>query len=197
MNSRHFRIYVSLLVLSIFMAACGPTSEPTATPMPTETPALTEMPTVIPSQNLPGTLIPPRESGQSIPENAEFDFESVIFVREGGIAGETLEIMVRVDGLLMRNGTTLQISNEDVARLNNALNQIAFYDLGGQFTAPNVSPDAYIYNLEVTSERGIRQLTAQDGMTPPELLLLFDSIAALGAEAVEPPTPGPTETPMT
>lgn len=174
---------VVCLLFALLLAACGsatPTPTPTPTPPPATLPvAATDELSVLSMTievPIPGTLTYDRSNIPAI------DFDTVTFSRTGGIVGQTLTIEIHRDGRLVRNGETSSVSEEIVAAVNDRLNAIHFYGIRGVFTGP-ISPDAYSYYLTVDSPLGSRTISAQDGMTPPELIDLFSFFGQLGASS--------------
>ena len=174
------RLFVYLLFAMLLAACGGTTPSPTAAPPPATLPAeatdelsVLSMTIEVP---IPGTLT----YGQS--GISTFEFDKVTFARTGGITGDTLTVEVQSDGTLVRNGESNSISEAVVTDINSRLNTINFYGIRGVYTGP-ASPDAYLYFLTVDSAMGSRTLSAQDGMTPRELLDLFSFFADLGETA--------------
>lgn len=177
------RLAASLLFILLF-AACNPaTPTPTATPPPEVTLEAGTNPLGVISLTIavppPGTLI---VGSSNVPEGGRppIEFSTVYFSRTGGIAGQQLLIELRRDGTVIRDGETSSVPETTVADVDNRLNLIDFYGIQGIFTGP-LAPDAFLYSLTVDSNVGSRTISAQDGLTPPELVELFNFFSQLGA----------------
>lgn len=180
-----FALTLTILVL---LAACGGSPAPTATPEPQPTtPETAETSAVNPFGDmpvtpaaLPGTLIP--ASGATVESsNAEpFRFDNLVFTQTGGLSGVDVRVELRSDGTLIRNGETTTVSAEEVRRITDMLDAIKFFQFEGIFVGSGAAADAYRYTLTVNGPQGSRTVTAEDGLTPMELLFIFDSIRALG-----------------
>ncbi len=177
------------LTLIILLAACGGSPAPTATPEPpTPEPATTaETGAANPFGDLsatpaalPGTFIPASGATIESPNAEPFRFDSLVFTQTGGLSGVDVRVELRGDGTLIRNGATTSISAEEVQRVTDMLAAIDFYRFQGIFVGSGASPDAYRYTLTVDGPLGSRTVMAEDGLTPMELLFIFDSIRALG-----------------
>lgn len=189
-------VFMRFLVLAaiLFLAACGgaaPTPTPTATAVPA-TEAPTGAPVSLGENTLatlgatldvppPGTLVVPRYiETPNAPTAEPITLDLLGFSQTGGLDGQTLTILLKGDGTLTRNGETSQVSQDAVRNLAAMLDSIHFFDLNGIFTGANVAPDTYRYTVAVESAGRRRTISSQDGLTPPELLQLYDAIRSLG-----------------
>lgn len=177
------------LIWVVILAACG-TPQPTATPAPTATPEPSPMPTD-PLAELPmtvevpiaGTLRPgggvPQPNTTPIP----FSFDELVYAQSGGLTGRTVVIRLFSDGRVLRDDAESTVSREVVDTIKGLLERIDFYNMQGIFTGPGVGADRFRYSLEVIGPLGSRTISAQDGLTPPELMDVFEAISQLGVEA--------------
>ncbi len=195
---------ILLLCLSLLLlTACGgdpppPTAAPTLPPPPTETPAPVEvessgaaLPTVPPElapaivDSLPGTLAVRDNAGTpDAPAAAAITFTLISFYQQGGMTREALSITVFGDGRLVRNGQEEgRIDSRQFDALNAALNALDFINITGSFqSGAPISGDRFQYSLSVEARDGrSRTLNTEDGLTPPELLALYDLIRSLRA----------------
>lgn len=182
--------FVLALTLTILLAACGGSPAPTSTPesQPTpETATTAEVSEVNPFGNLPatpaalpGTLVPASGATIESPNAEPFRFDNLVFTQTGGLSGVDVRVELRSDGTLIRNGETTTVSAEEVQRITDMLAAINFYRFEGIFVGSGAAPDAYRYTLTVNGPLGSRTVTAEDGLTPMELLFIFDSIRSLG-----------------
>ena len=173
------------LTFILLLAACG-AADPAPTVTPTEesaSEATSEVSVISLTLEVPlaGTLV---YSFSNMPSGGHppIAFETVYFTRSGGTGGQTLNLELHADGTLTRDGEALTVPEETLAEVNNRLNRIDFYSLQGVFTGP-LSPDIFSYDLTVESNVGSRTVSAQDGLTPPELLELFNFFMQLGQAA--------------
>lgn len=171
------------VLLAVLLAACGTAAPtPTATPPPspeTEAAPTNEIGVLSLTIEVPqtGTLV---RSGSNAPDGGRpaIVFSTVTLVRTGGIAGQTLTVIVRSDGTLTRDEAQGTVSEDTLEAINRQLNAIDFYSVQGVFTG-EPQPDAYTYYLTVESQIGSRTITMQDGLTPPELTDLIRYFANL------------------
>jgi hypothetical protein len=191
-------VFMRFLVLAaiLFLAACGSAATPTPTLTATAIPA-TEAPTGAPvslgedtlatlgatlNVPAPGTLVVPRYiETPNAPTAEPITIDQLGFSQSGGLDGQSLTIVLKGDGTLTRNGQTSQVSQDAVRNLAALLDSIHFFDLTGIFTGANVAPDTYRYTVAVESAGRRRTISSQDGMTPPELMQLYDAIRSLGS----------------
>ena len=182
------------ILCALILAACS-TPQPTATPVPpTSVPVTAGNPTLAPASNAlatlaataginlaqPGTLIIPTQGASpNAPTDAPIVFNNLTFSQSGGIADMSLTIQVSSNGTLIRNNQTGSVSQDDIQKLNNLLNNVHFFTLQGIFTGPSGAADAYQYSLTVNAAQGTRTISSQDGMTPPQLNQIYDAIRSL------------------
>ncbi len=178
-------------ICALILAACSGTPQPTATPIPpTDEPTTnpvavgdTVLATMAATVGAPsaGTLVVPDEQRTpNAPTPVPVVIDDLYFAQAGGIAGITQTIQLFGDGKLIRDGETSTVSADDVQQIASLLDQIHFYELQGTFTGPGSPADAYRYSLTVNSPNGSRTIASVDGMTPPELYLVYDAIRSLG-----------------
>lgn len=156
--------------------AAAPTTEATAAPTvaaPTAQAGVATDQVLLPA---PGTLV----GAATEDPNASQLFDSLLFVRTGGIAGQMLTIQLLGNGTLSRDGVVSQVAADQVMAIVAALDKLNFFGLDGVFTASGSSADTYHYQLTVERLGDSRTLNAQDGFIPPEMGQLFARISALG-----------------
>ena len=160
-----------------------PTPElPTATSAPTETPAdptlaaaqSTIQSLMVPTMPLPGTLAV-GSSGVSVG-----DFRSLTFTQTGGEPRTVHVVRLTADGTLTVDGVAGKVSADEVARVNDLLTAIDFFNIQGKFTGPSAASSGYEYTLQVETKQATRTIYGQDGLLPPELISLFTDLSALG-----------------
>jgi hypothetical protein len=196
------RMTVFLTIMMLILGACGgdaaPTSAPTAqtsvdptaaptteavvpTQPPSGSPVVMERTLVYetgqPTLSAPGTLV----AAATPDPDVGLIFDLIQFEQTGGITGETVTIELRGDGTLVRNGVTGTISQDQVAFIDNMLDQMNFFGITGVFTAPGRGADLLYYTLTVERAGTSVTLRAQDGLIPPELGQLLTLIGSLGA----------------
>jgi hypothetical protein len=193
-----------ILMGAVFLAACGggTTPAPTAdtnnastvqataasvggTPIVTETPP--PLATIEQQQRafetdeaplpIPGTL----DASTNPDTEAGLVFDDIQLERTGGIAGQTLTIVVNGDGTFTRDGVAGTISPDQVTIIDTLLDQMNFFGLQGVFTAPGTGADVYTYSVRVSRAGSARTIRAQDGFIPPELIELLSLLSSLGA----------------
>lgn len=184
---------IAAILCAFVLAGCGG-----GAPAPTETPVPpTETPTVLPVEQgenqlatlaatsgvnvpQPGTLVVPTLPPGATPA-APIQIIDLSFTRSGGLAGAApLNIYLLGDGTLTRNAeAAASVSAEQISSIAALLDGIHFYDLEGIFTAPGGSTDTYKYTLTVNSADRSRTVVSQDGMTPPELVEIYNAIISL------------------
>lgn len=190
-----------LIILCVFfLAACGgnnPTPAlPTAAVLPTNesqtqaTPPPADVPTATPALLVTqpqrqfggdATLPPAGTLVAAVTEDpmAGQVFDSIIFVREGGLAGGTMTIEIKGDGTLINNGQTKTITPEQVTELTSLIDKAGYFGMQGIFASPGTSADIYKYTLTVERAGSSKTIDAQDGMTPPELMDIFALVTLL------------------
>lgn len=184
-----------LLLIMLFLAACGGTPAPTTTPeLPTAAPTA-----VVPTQPpldvfaLPTGLAEPLDvqaagtmSVAEVEENGvvvtrvPYTINVVSFYQQGGVTGTTTSIVLYGDGRLIRNGVESQVDAGTVARMGALLEVIHFLDIQGIFDLGGAGTDQFRYTVTLETPEGSRTLTTVDGLTPPELYELYEAMKALG-----------------
>jgi hypothetical protein len=203
------RPYFILLTIAVFLlAACGGNPAPTATQQAVQLAGTSAVVDVSPTPvNTPGPgtpLVPERiyETGQptmpipgtivmaaTTPDpDVGLIFDLIQYRQTGGITGQTLEIEVRSDGTLTRNGVPSTISPDQVTLIDNMIDQMNFFSINGVFTAPGSGADVIRYSVTVERAGTSVGIDAQDGLVPPELAQLFSILSSLG-EGLPTPTP--------
>jgi hypothetical protein len=128
-----------------------------------------------PTMPPPGQII----STATTPDpDAGLIFDVIRYRQTGG--GETLEIEVRSDGTVTRNGATSTITQDQIIFIDNLLDQMNYYGIQGVFTAPGTSPDVFRYRITVDRAGSSMTIDAHDGFVPPELRELFVLLSGLG-----------------
>lgn len=197
-----------ILIVALFLAACGGNAAPTAvlptidtsssgtavpgtpigqvsTPdfaatqaaLPTSQPEQRAYETGVAELPIPGTMI----AATTPDPDAGLIFDSIQFVRTGGIAGKTLTIEIKSDGTVTRDGVASTIAPDQVTLIDTAIDQLNFFGIQGVFQAPGTSADTYHYSVTVNRAGSSRTINAEDGFVPPELqqfLALLGSVAA-------------------
>lgn len=207
-NSRITRLFfvslISILTVLI-LAACGG-GEPTNTPAPTTNavstdenapeitveftpgdPALAIATTaaennVIIQQSAPGTLIFQQASGEGTQPapDTPFSFNLIMVQRYGGLSGENFIIRLSSDGTLDRNGEVSQLSADQIERVRVMFDEVNFYGASGIFTDASANDETIYYTIGVDGDRGTVSITAQEGLVPPQLLEIVNTIFELG-----------------
>lgn len=162
------------------------TLQPTLDPGATVDPAAQETPTVSALQQAIALLPPP--GTMQVPVTEEPDpnatpvpFFNITYTETGGLSNTELLVDIFSDGRVIRNGTETSIPPETIAQLNQAIHDLNFFAIQGQFTMPGAGLDVYNYNVRVELQDGrARSLDAQDRVTPPELLRLFSLLRNIG-----------------
>jgi hypothetical protein len=126
---------------------------------------------------IPGTIIAPTTPDP----DAGLIFDTILLERTGGLAGIPLTVEVKSDGTVTRDGVTSTISPDQVAFLDNLLDQLNFFGLQGVFTAPGTSADTYHYAVTVERAGSSRTIRAEDGFLPSEMIQLLSLLSDLGA----------------
>ena len=194
-----FRQLFLITICAALLAACGGKAASTAAPTsaaavqqsaPTAGPTDSTLPTeIVPTKGpreysteevqlpIAGTIIPPATKD---PDAGKL-FDSVALNRSGGITGKELNIELKSDGTVTRDGVTSSISADQVKQISDLLDQIGIFGLQGVFQAPGTSADIYTYNLTVNRNGASRTITAQDGYIPPQLADLLQIVSQLGS----------------
>jgi|GEM_PF-1142664 hypothetical protein len=199
---KRLSLFTLCLIAAVFaLAACGGT--PTPTPTPTEVieeatqqvDSATAVPLAEIAQTIaipaPGTLMP--GSGVVTPGETytPLTFDTVQLEIFNSGLGINYAITVYSDGRIVRDDTETFVSRETVSALAGLLEQIDFFDMQGIFTGDGVGSGNRYY-LTVSGERGSRTVTADDGITPPELLAIISLVQGFG-ELSPAPTPPAAE----
>jgi len=189
-----FRQLFLIITCGAFLAACGGNNTPTPAPVAPQNAAPTTSVDASPSQVVPtngpreysteevqlpapGTIIPPATQD---PEAGTL-FDSVALNRSGGFAGKELNIVVKSDGTLTRDGVTSTVTADQVKEISNMLDQMGFFGMQGVFQAPGTSADMYVYKVTVERNGSTRTVTAQEGYIPPQLTDLLQVVSQLGS----------------
>jgi hypothetical protein len=184
------RYGLTLIMVSVLLlAACNGTAAPTQTAVPTDVPATSTPEAETQATQAPVITIPPVGEMSTSPTEdpqAGLVFDSIIFTQTGGSSNAELTIEIHSDGTLIRDGETSTISQEDVTRIDDMLDEINFFGIEGIFEATAPNPDAYSYTITVERAGASRMIPAQDTYAPQELKDLFAAILALG----QPQQPG-------
>jgi len=136
-----------------------------------------------------GQLPPPGTAVIPVTEEASTDlsqeaFTMIVYEERGGINDTALLIEINADGTGTRNGEAIQISEAELARLNDALIEAHFFSISGVFEQPGTGPEVTSYTVTVILENGSEaRIDAQDGFTPPELQRLFSVLRQVGETA--------------
>lgn len=112
--------------------------------------------------------------------NAGLTFDEIYFSQIGGIAGTTLIIYVYPDGRVLRDDQQFTITPDQVRAIDDKLDEINFFGMQGSFTSAGGSADTYTYELSVARGEDTRNIVAEDGLIPPELMELFSLLLEAG-----------------
>ena len=188
-----FRQLFLIITCAALLAACGGNN--TATPAPVAqqsapttnanaTPsqiAATQSPREYSTEEVqlpqPGTIIPPATQD---PDAGKL-FDSVALNRSGGITGQELNIEIKSDGTLIRDGATSKATADQVKQISDALDQMGIFGMQGIFQAPGTSADMYTYRITVERSGSSKTITAQEGFIPPQLSDLIQMLSQLGS----------------
>jgi hypothetical protein len=188
------RYGLTLILTSVLLlSACNGAPAPTATVEPTDVPATATPEAETQATQAPVITIPPvGEISRSPTEDPEAGlvFDSIIFTQTGGSTEGELVIEIHSDGTMIRDGETGTISQEDVTRIDDMLDDINFFGIEGIFEAAAANPDAYSYTITVERAGASRMIPAQDTYAPQELKDLFAAILALGQPQQQAPSGG-------
>jgi hypothetical protein len=189
-------VVILLLVAALILSACGgntPAPTNTVPPAPTaaadaETPTpdptlfvtATTSPNEILAQTVtvpvPGTLAVPGGFGL----NRDFSFDTISFTQSQVQGSTSLTIMLQNDGTVTRDGVVSQATPEQIQTLTQMLGQMNFYAMQGQFTGADAGTSTFSYSLTISGSEGSRTIYAQDSLTPPELMDVFELLQTLG-----------------
>jgi len=114
---------------------------------------------------------------------ASIQFTSITFLQTGGSSDARILIVLKGDGTFTRNDVPGSISADQVAMIDDYLNQINFFRISGTFTSANVRPDQHTYSVLVEKDGASATINMQDGLVPPELARLLAMLSTLGASA--------------
>jgi hypothetical protein len=192
-----FRKLSLIVICAAVLAACGDKA-PSTTPAPV---AQQSVPTsVLPGQTpsgvvptngprqytegteevelpAPGTIIPPATQD---PDAGKL-FDTVALNRMGGIAGKELNVELKSDGSVTRDGVTSTVPPDQVKQISDKLDQMGIFGMQGVFQAPGTSADIYTYRLTVERNGSSTMITAQDGYVPPQLADVLSLMSSLGS----------------
>jgi hypothetical protein len=107
-------------------------------------------------------------------------FDEIYFSQTGGPERTTLVVQVYPDGRVLRDGVQYQISADQVAEIDNALDAMNFFGMQGNFTSPGGGRDTYVYEISVSRGDDSRNVAAEDGLIPPELMTVFSLLLDAG-----------------
>lgn len=200
-------LFVSLISIltAVILAACGG-GEPTNTPAPTteavstdenapqftveftpgdpalEIATLAAENNIVVQQAAPGTLIFQQAVGEGTQPAPEvpFSFNLIMVQRYGGLSDENFIIRLTSDGELDRNGEIFQVTPEQVERIRVLFDEMNFYSASGIFTDASATDETIYYTVGVDGERGTVSITAQEGLVPPQLLNIINTIFEFG-----------------
>ena len=129
----------------------------------------------------PGTLVTVPATEEIEPGTANAPFFSITYEESGGPSNTSLRVEILADGTVTRNGEAVSVSPETIADIEQQLEELRFFNIQGQFTAPGAGSDVYEYMVRVELQDGsASRLKAQDGLTPPELLRFFSALRQIG-----------------
>ena len=178
-------------------AVDGGGEDPTAPPEPTAIPATPDpdVPaTIVPAPPVGelGTVPPPVTEEPTPDPNEPADanvpstgFEYLFFSQEGGPDDITIQIEVYADGRVVRDGQTIRLSQEEIARLATMIDELAFFDMIATFIGPPRDQNPYEYLIYVERAGQNRSVRAMDGYIPPEVRSLFGLIRGYGDQVVQ------------
>jgi hypothetical protein len=197
------RYALLLIVIAVIAAGCG-AQQPTAAPPtadaggPTATSASLATPAgpvagftqpVDQALDMTGMATPPPAgtavvAAANTPDPlASIQFTSITFLQSGGSSDARILIVLKGDGTFTRNDVPGSISADQVAMIDDYLNQINFFRISGTFTSANVRPDQHTYSVLVEKDGASATINMQDGLVPPELARLLAMLSTLGASA--------------
>lgn len=191
---------IALILIALLVAACGsatptpapPTANPGGATAAPDTNPTAEGPAAGFTQssdvqlNMTGMPTPPPAGTAVIATASTPDplagirFDNITFTQGGGDPPVNILVVLQNDGRFTRNNTPGQISAEEVASIDDYLNQINFFSIQGTFTSPNLRPNQFIYSVRVEKQGAAVTITLQDGLIPPELERLLVLMAQLG-----------------
>ena len=131
-------------------------------PRPTNTPPESDELPIMPA----GTLV------VSVTEDPEYQgeiFDLIAFRQTGGPTEMDYSFEITGDGRIVTNNNTEGLlSDFDINRLNDAINEINFFGLQGNMLGPAPSSQVYQYRLTIIQAERERSITAQDNFMPNE-----------------------------
>jgi hypothetical protein len=197
------RYALLLIVIAVIAAGCG-AQQPTAAPPtanpgdPTATSASLATPAgpvagftqpVDQALDMTGMATPPPAgtavvAAANTPDPlASIQFTTITFLQSGGSSDTQILVVLKGDGTFTRNDVPGSISADQVAMIDDYLNQINFFRISGTFTSANVRPDQHTYSVLVEKDGASATINMQDGLVPPELARLLAMLSTLGASA--------------
>ena len=197
------RYALLLIVIALIAAGCG-AQQPTAAPPTADAggPTATSASIATPAGPVAGFTQPvdqaldmtvmatPPPAGTAVvaaantPDPlASIQFTSITFLQTGGSSDARILIVLKGDGSFTRNDVPGSISADQVAMIDDYLNQINFFRISGTFTSANVRPDQHTYSVLVEKDGASATINMQDGLVPPELARLLAMLSTLGASA--------------
>ncbi len=128
----------------------------------------------------PGTAVAP-VTEEAVPGAEAPPFFEIFYQESGGPSNSSLSVVIYNDGRVLRNDVETRIPPEEVAALNQRIQEVNFFGIQGQFTMPGAGSDVYSYLVRIELEDGsARMLDAHDRTTPPELLQFFSYLRSVG-----------------
>ncbi len=121
---------------------------------------------------------------QSPPATEDVDvgliFDEIYFTQTGGRGDIPLVIRIFSDGRVLRDDQPYQITQEEVRAIDDILDEIDYFGMQGTFTSSGGNPNAYTYELSIARGDDTRNIVAEDGLIPPELMELFSLLLEAG-----------------
>jgi len=188
-------VVILLLLTALLISACGgnnpaptntapptaPAAEITLTPDPTlfvtSTPSPLEILARTVTVPVPGTLSVPDGLGVQ----RAFRFNTINFTQTQVQGTTSLNIVLRGDGTVTRDGVNSQATPEQIQAISRMLGEMDFYAMRGQFTDGDAASSTFTYSLTIDGDEGSRTIYAQYNLTPPPLMAVFDALRALVA----------------
>ena len=90
----------------------------------------------------------------------------IYFERTGGFMGRKVSVTIDLDNL----------SDEQAGLLNDLLDEADFFDLPADMTQPAM-PDAFTYNITISSEKRQHSVRVGDSTAPDDLRPLLDELS--------------------
>ena len=90
----------------------------------------------------------------------------ILFERTGGFMGRKVSVTIDLDNL----------SDEQAGLLNDLLDEADFFDLPADMTQPAM-PDAFTYNITISSEERQHSVRVSDTTAPDDLRPLLEELS--------------------